>query len=49
MALRRKTAYEEWAARYRSGKLAPKDNATTMSGVSPCPAICCRSGVNQQS
>ena len=33
MALRRKTAYEEWAARYRSGKLAPKENATTMSGV----------------
>jgi len=32
MALRRKTAYEEWAARYRSGKLAPKDGAT-MSGV----------------
>ena len=33
MALRRKTAYEEWAARYRSGKLASKENATTMSGV----------------
>jgi methylmalonyl-CoA mutase N-terminal domain/subunit len=33
MALRRKTAYEEWAARYRSGKLAPKEDATTMSGV----------------
>jgi methylmalonyl-CoA mutase N-terminal domain/subunit len=33
MALRRKTAYEEWAARYRSGKLAPKEDATTMSGM----------------
>jgi len=33
MALRRKTAYEEWAARYRSGKLVPKDDAATMSGV----------------
>jgi methylmalonyl-CoA mutase N-terminal domain/subunit len=33
MALRRKTAYEEWAARYRSGKLTPKDDAATMSGV----------------
>jgi methylmalonyl-CoA mutase, N-terminal domain len=33
MALRRKTAYEEWAARYRSGKLAPKEDAATMSGV----------------
>src|SRR5256712_862555 len=33
MALRRKTAYEEWAARYRSGKLAPKEDATTMSGL----------------
>jgi len=32
MALRRKTAYEEWAARYRDGKLAPND-AATMSGV----------------
>ena len=33
MALRRKTAYEEWAARYRSGKLPPNENAATMSGV----------------
>jgi len=33
MALRRKTAYEEWAARYRSGKLAPKEDAATMSGL----------------
>jgi len=33
MALRRKTAYEEWAARYRSGKLAEKVDAATMSGV----------------
>ncbi len=32
MALRRKTAYEEWSARYRDGKLAPND-AATMSGV----------------
>jgi methylmalonyl-CoA mutase, N-terminal domain len=32
MALRRKTAYEEWAARYRNGKLAPNE-AATMSGV----------------
>jgi len=33
MALRRKTAYEEWAARYRSGKLAANESATTMSGL----------------
>jgi len=33
MALRRKTAYEEWAARYRGGKLSPKESATTMSGL----------------
>jgi methylmalonyl-CoA mutase N-terminal domain/subunit len=33
MALRRKTAYEEWAARYRGGKPAPKDSAETMSGL----------------
>jgi methylmalonyl-CoA mutase N-terminal domain/subunit len=33
MALRRKTAYEEWAARYRGGKPAPKESATTMSGL----------------
>ncbi|HKV30173.1 MAG TPA: methylmalonyl-CoA mutase family protein [Candidatus Dormibacteraeota bacterium] len=33
MALRRKTAYEEWAARYRAGKPAPKDSAETMSGL----------------
>ena len=32
MALRRKTAYEEWSARYRDGKLAPND-AATMSGL----------------
>ena len=32
MALRRKTAYEEWSARYRDGKLAPNE-AATMSGV----------------
>ena len=32
MALRRKTAYEAWAARYRGGKLAPNE-AATMSGV----------------
>jgi len=32
MALRRKTAYEEWAARYRNGKLTPNE-AATMSGV----------------
>jgi methylmalonyl-CoA mutase, N-terminal domain len=33
MALRRKTAYEEWATRYRAGKLAPKEGATTISGL----------------
>src|SRR5438067_203318 len=33
MALRHKTAYEEWLARYRSAKLAPNENAATMSGV----------------
>jgi methylmalonyl-CoA mutase, N-terminal domain len=33
MALRRKTAYEEWATRYRSGKRASKETATTMSGL----------------
>jgi methylmalonyl-CoA mutase N-terminal domain/subunit len=33
MALRRKTAYEEWAARYRDGKPAPKNSAETMSGL----------------
>ena len=33
MALRRKTAYEEWATRYRGGKLAPKESATTISGM----------------
>jgi methylmalonyl-CoA mutase, N-terminal domain len=32
MALRRKTAYEEWAARYQNGKQAPND-AATMSGL----------------
>jgi len=33
MAIRRKTAHEEWAARYRSGKRARKEAATTISGV----------------
>ena len=33
MAIRRKTAYEEWATRYRAGKRAPKETATTISGV----------------
>ena len=33
MALRRKTAYEEWATRYRAGKRAPKEAATTLSGM----------------
>ena len=33
MALRRKTAYEEWAARYRSGKRGEKVDAAPMSGV----------------
>jgi methylmalonyl-CoA mutase N-terminal domain/subunit len=33
MAVRRKTAYEEWATRYRAGKRAPKETATTISGV----------------
>src|SRR5467141_1236913 len=33
MALRRKTAYEEWLARYRSAKLAPNEKAATMSGL----------------
>jgi len=32
MALRRKTAYEEWVARYRDGKLAPNE-AATISGL----------------
>src|ERR671937_293156 len=33
MAIRRKTAYEEWATRYHAGKRAPKETATTISGV----------------
>ncbi|HEX3628921.1 MAG TPA: methylmalonyl-CoA mutase family protein [Candidatus Dormibacteraeota bacterium] len=33
MAIRRKTAYEEWATRYRAGKRAPREGATTISGV----------------
>jgi len=33
MAVRRKTAYEEWASRYRSGERRPDDGATTISGV----------------
>ena len=33
MAVRRKTAYEDWASRYRSGKRVPKENASTISGV----------------
>jgi methylmalonyl-CoA mutase, N-terminal domain len=37
MAIRRKTAYEEWATRYRAGKRAPKDSAATISGVSLNP------------
>jgi methylmalonyl-CoA mutase N-terminal domain/subunit len=32
MALRRKTAHDEWATRYRAGKRA-KDTATTISGL----------------
>ena len=33
MALRSKTAREDWAARYRGGKRLPKEDATTLSGV----------------
>ena len=33
MALRSKTAREEWATRYRSGTRAPRDGAATLSGV----------------
>jgi hypothetical protein len=33
MAVRRKTAYDEWATRYRGGRRAPKESATTISGV----------------
>jgi methylmalonyl-CoA mutase N-terminal domain/subunit len=33
MAVRRKTAYEEWATRYRAGRRAPKETASTISGV----------------
>ncbi len=37
MAIRRKTAYEEWATRYRAGKRAPKEAASTISGVPLAP------------
>jgi methylmalonyl-CoA mutase N-terminal domain/subunit len=33
MALRSKTAREEWATRYRGGKRSPRETATTLSGV----------------
>ena len=33
MAIRRKTAHEEWATRYRAGKRAPRDSASTISGL----------------
>ena len=33
MAVRRKTAYDEWATRYRGGRRPPKETATTISGV----------------
>ncbi len=33
MALRSKTAREEWATRYKSGKRSPREAATTLSGV----------------
>ncbi len=33
MALRSKTAREEWATRYRSGRRSPRDGAATLSGV----------------
>ena len=33
MAVRRKNAYEEWATRYRGGKRAPREAASTISGV----------------
>jgi len=33
MALRSKTAREEWATRYRSGKRSPREGAATLSGV----------------
>ena len=37
MAIRRKTAYEEWATRYRAGKRAPNEAASTISGVPLAP------------
>ena len=33
MAIRRKTGREDWATRYGGGKRAPKETATTMSGL----------------
>src|SRR5579864_925377 len=33
MAVRDKTAYEEWASRYRSGERRPDEGATTISGA----------------
>ncbi|GAC1481796.1 MAG: methylmalonyl-CoA mutase family protein [Candidatus Dormibacteria bacterium] len=33
MALRSKTAREDWATRYRGGKRLPKETATTLSGL----------------
>jgi methylmalonyl-CoA mutase, N-terminal domain len=33
MAVRRKTAHDEWAIRYRGGNRAPKDSASTISGL----------------
>jgi len=33
MALRSKTAREEWATRYRGGKRSPRETAITLSGV----------------
>ena len=33
MALRSKTAREEWATRYRGGKRSPRETATTLSGM----------------
>jgi methylmalonyl-CoA mutase, N-terminal domain len=33
MALRRRSAHEDWATRYRGGKPAPKETATTISGL----------------
>src|SRR5438874_4744072 len=33
MAVRRKTAYEAWATRFRAGKRAARETATTISGA----------------